>query len=241
MDSPEFTLHLDGVKPDDLPMRRLADYLEVFARLLGEEASTRFAGVQAGSTLIVAKAAPTSIPKIRDRLQWARDGGAADVTNLVNKLDAMMAEDNVHGCVREAGEAGVVIRFPGASRRTAAWPVISEEGSLQGELVRIGGKDDTAHAQLRDGDQVFTCTMGKDLARRMSKHLYGTPLRVFGRGRWRRGLDGAWQVIEFRASEFQVLDDASLAAAATRLQQAGGFGLRDDDEAWQAMRDARAS
>jgi hypothetical protein len=34
-----FTLRIDGLSLDDIPMRRLAEYIRLFAELLGEDAT----------------------------------------------------------------------------------------------------------------------------------------------------------------------------------------------------------
>lgn len=235
-----FTLRIEGVTPDDLSMRRLAAYLNEFARLLGEEASTRFESITEGSTKIVARALPIAVPKVRERLAAGRDGASPDACRSIERLDAMLSDDNASGTLSEGGRPGVIIRFPGANARTAQLPVIAETGSLQGELIRIGGRDETAHAMLRDRDRNYTCVVSHDLARALGKYLFGPQLRLHGRGRWKRSLDGAWYPVDFRATEFDVLDSASLAEAAKKLQAAGGLGHQDAAEAWNTMGDLRA-
>jgi hypothetical protein len=235
-----FTLRIESVPLDDLPARRLAAYLDEFARLLGEEASTRFANAAEGSTRISVRSLPMAVPKVRARLIAARDGALDDACRAVNRLDAMLTEDNASGALTEEGQPGIIIRFPGANARAARLPVIAEIGSLQGELVRIGGRDETAHAMLQDHSRIYTCVVSRDMARALGKYLFGPPLRLHGRGRWRRTPDGTWEVVDFRAGAFDVLDNASLIEAAERLRQAGGFGHRDAAEAWRELRALRS-
>jgi hypothetical protein len=239
MDTAKFTLRIAGVAPSDLPMRRLAAYLEEFARLLGEEAAIRFEGVTEGSTKISARAPSIAVPKVRARLAAAREASPDDASRTLDRLDALLREDNASATLTEDGQPGVAIRLPGANSRAAQVPIVTEAGSLQGELVRIGGRDETAHAMLRDGQQVYTCIVSHDLARALCKFLFGPPLRLHGRGRWRRSADGGWEVVDFRASDFDVLDNVSLAGAADKLRAAGGFGHRDVAEAWDSLRKQR--
>ncbi len=105
--------------------------------------------------------------------------------------------------------------------------------------MRIGGRDETAHAMLRDHERTYTCIVSRDLARALGKYLFGPQLRLHGRGRWKRSADGTWEPVDFRATEFDVLDSASLAEAAKKLRAAGGFGHEDAAEAWNTMRDLR--
>lgn len=235
-----FTFHIDKFAPIDVPMRRLAAYLDEFARLLGEEALTRFDGVAEGSTRITALSLPMAVPKVRARLAAAREGALDDARRAVNRLDLMLSEDNTSGTLVEDGEPGIIIRFPGANARKVQLPVVAEAGSLQGELVRIGGRDTTAHAMLRDDSLIYTCIVSHDLARALGKHLFGPLLCLHGRGRWRRTQDGVWEVEDFRADAFDVLDNASLVKAAEKLRAAGGFGQHDAAEAWDSLRELRA-
>lgn len=225
--------------PNDLPMRRLAAYLDEFARLLGEETSTHFSDVSEGSTQITARTEPIAVPKVRERLAAARDGVLPDACRSIDRLDAMLSADNASGTLGEDGRPGVIIRFPGANAHTARLPVIAEAASLQGELVRIGGRDESAHAMLRDRDRTYNCTVSHDLARALAQHLFGPQLRLHGRARWKRSPYGTWDPVEFRATSFDVLDSASLAEAAKRLRAAGGLGHQDADAAWNTLRDLR--
>jgi hypothetical protein len=239
-DAAKFILHIDKFLPLDLPMRRLSAYLDEFARLLGEEASTRLADVAEGSTKIIAMALPMAVPKVRARLSAARDGALDDARRAVNRLDTMLSEDNTSATLVEDGNSGIIIRFPGANAVTSQLPLITETGSLQGELVRIGGRDQTSHATLRDGADYLMCVVSHDLARSLARYLYGPTIRLHGRGRWRRRQDGVWEAADFRADAFDVPDDANLTESAEKLRAAGGFGLRDATEAWDSLRALRA-
>jgi hypothetical protein len=44
----------DSYTPATLPMERLADYIAVLARLLGDQANVHFRGVEHGSAVLVA-------------------------------------------------------------------------------------------------------------------------------------------------------------------------------------------
>lgn len=101
----------------------------------------------------------------------------------------------------------------------AQLPVIPDAGSLHGELVRIEQRGEMAHATLRDGERTYGCSVSHDLAQVLSRHLFGQQLRLHGEGRWKRSPDGTWELIDFRATGFDVLDGASLAEAAKKLRQ----------------------
>jgi hypothetical protein len=237
----KFTLRIEGLTPEDLPMRRVAKYLEEFAKLLGEEASTRFDGVYPGSTCLAARVQSVAVPKVRSRLTAARDDARNEAHQRFILLDDMLANDNASGTVIEDGRVGTLLHFPGVRGRTASLPPVSEAGAVQGVLIRIGGRDETTHATLLDGDRSYHCTMSRDIARALAKHLFGGPIRLHGRGRWRRTRDGKWELMEegFRVTDIEPLDPSSLRDVARKLQAAGGFGLPDENDTWTVLREWR--
>jgi hypothetical protein len=237
-DPVRFTLRIEGLTPEDLPMRRLAAYLDQFARLLGEEASTRFDGVCDGSARLIARALPVAVPKVRTRLAAARDDVQSEGHALINDLDEMMTADNASGTLSEEDQPAVIIHFPGIKARAARLPPVTEAGAIQGFLIRLGGSPRDPHATLRDGDRQYRCAVSLDLALKLREHLYGPrPIRLHGHGRWRRTPDGTWELTEggFRASHFEPLDPLSLPEAAEKLRAAGGFGLGDEAEMWNEL------
>lgn len=239
MDVPDIIFRIEGFTPETLPMSRLAEYLGTLARLLGEKERVHFVEIRPGSACAVARPEPPAAPKVRERMVLAQIGGDEEIAAHVAALDRMLADDNASGELRESGPAGLIIRFPGANARSAELGPVVEDGSITGELVSVGGRDRTAHAILRDGDTTYRCEMEKDLAKAMGGFLYGPPLRVAGRGTWRRTREGKWELIRFKAVSFEALEEVTLTDAAARLRAAGGFGLRDDEEAARRLRELR--
>jgi hypothetical protein len=90
-----FTFRIEGIAPAG----RLAAYLDEFARLLGEEASTRFEGILEGSTRIAARPLPIALPK-----EAARDRAQDDACRAMDRLDTMLTEDNANGPLSEDGQ-----------------------------------------------------------------------------------------------------------------------------------------
>ena len=92
------------------------------------------------------------------------------------------ADDNATGILQEGGGADV-IRFPGGEEPApVTFGAFNQTGVLDGVLIRIGGRDDTVPAHLRDGETIHLCNATREMARRLAVHLYGPPLRVHGYG-----------------------------------------------------------
>ena len=186
----------DGYTPDTLPMERLGEYVAVLARLLGELPNVHFRGIEAGSAVLVATIDLPAQPKVRDRLVSVRQGGGpSDARKAFADLDEMLRKDNATGTLGD-GAGGVVLPFPGRNRpEPLVYGPFREDGTIDGQLIRVGGKDETVPVHLRDGAIIHTglvCT--PEIARRIAPHLYGPTLRVHGAGTWIRTGAGVWEL-----------------------------------------------
>lgn len=212
MSSNEYTFRIDVFTPDTLPMARLAEYIAALADLIGHKESTHFARIEEGSARLVSRVEEQDAPKVQRRLEAVTSAsppqGAAKAFKI---LDDMLAEDNAVGEV--IGPAGaVIIPFPGRARPKAlTFPAFRQDGSIDGHIVYIGGRDKTAHVTLQDCGLTYTnIDLNRDVARELAKHLYGPKIRLFGSGRWERHPEGAWKLLGFTVDRYEVLDDAPL-------------------------------
>lgn len=103
------------------------------------------------------------------------------------------------------------------TRRLAYGP-FSERGTLDGVLIRVGGKDGIVPVHLQDGDKVHICNANREVARLLAPNLFGAVLRVHGEGRWERDQDGNWNLLRFDIRHFEPLDDVPLGEAVKRLR-----------------------
>lgn len=214
----------DSFTPETLPMERLGEYVATLAKLLGEQTNVHFLGVEAGSAVLVATIDPPAQPKVRERVLAVRDGGGpSDARKAFAELDEMLRKDNATGILSD-GPGGVVIPFPGRNRpEPLVYGPFREDGTIDGQLIRVGGKDKTVPVHLRDGAVIHTglvCT--PEIARRIAAHLYGPTLRVHGTGTWFRTGAGVWELRSFRINDFEVLDDAPLLTVVGNLRKVKG-------------------
>jgi hypothetical protein len=210
--------------PETLPMERLAQYVAAFAKLLGEQENVHFRGIEAGSAVLVATIDQPAQPRVRERVLAVRDGGGpSDARKAFADLDEMLRRDNATGTLGdEAG--GTIIPFPGRDRpEPLIYGPFREDGTIDGQLIRVGGKDETVPVHLRDGAIIYTglvCT--PEMARRIAQHLYGSTLRVHGTGTWFRTGAGVWELRSFRINDFEVLNDAPLLEVVGNLRKVKG-------------------
>lgn len=202
----------DSYTPETLPMGRLAEYLDAFARLLGESSGVHLDTVRAGSAVLVAKIDEPAQPKVGDRLERIKRGdGAKDAVKAFDDLDELLRMDNATGQLMDADSA-VIIPFPGRDRAAPlSFGPFKQDGSLEGQVIRVGGTDDTVPVHLRDGEIIHSGLFTvPEIARRIIQHYLGPTLRVHGTGTWFRDADGKWELRSFKITDFEVLDEAPL-------------------------------
>lgn len=221
----EYRFKIDGAyTPATLPMQRLAEYMDSLAIMLGEPASVHFGGLEKGSAVLVSKIDEPAEPKVRDRVVAVRAGtGPQDAMKAFYQLDEYLRADNATGVLTSDND-NVVVPFPGRDRpEPLAYGPFKQDGTLDGEVIRVGGKDDTIPVNLRDGPVIHTkLSTTREIARRLAKHLFEGVVRVHGTGVWYRCGDGSWELRSFKIMDFEVLDETPLGDVVERLRNTPG-------------------
>jgi hypothetical protein len=190
MERQEYRFKIDAFTPDTLPMKRLAEYMEELATLFGSQERVHFVRIESGSATVVQVVEYEHIPKVRDRLKGVKDRSAPrDAIEAYSKIDKMLAQDNATGLIEThvETETAKIIEFPGKNRESVEnFCPVSQRGSIDGVLVRIGGIDETVPVLLIEGETRHHCTCNREVAKRLAPHLFGSMLRVHGNGRWLR-------------------------------------------------------
>lgn len=232
MEPVEYVFRIDAFTPDTLPMSRLADYLSALAKMLGHQEHTHFVRVDPGSARLIHKIDSVDAPKVERRLDDLRTGaGPKDAVTARQALEDLLANDNAVGTLTEAHSGRVVLPFVGRDRPKAmSFAPFRQDTVIYGQVVNIGGRDNTAHATLQDGD-VFhvNVSMKRDVARDLARHLYGAPVRLRGNGRFERQASGAWKMLDFRVEGFDTLEDRPVTETLSAMAAGSGNGLSQSD------------
>jgi len=205
-----YELYIDAFTRTSIPMSRLAEYMADFAVLLGHEEHVHFDKIKPGSLALAARADPVAQNKVQRRLDEARYGtGPKTAMDALRSIDDKLAADNAIGSVRH-GKAKI-IEFPGRTRpvESSLGPII-QPGTLDGEVIQVGGRDETINIHIKAGDDIRRCITTKAIARRLAQHIFGTPVRVRGRGTWSRTESGEWELHRFDIESFETLEETPL-------------------------------
>ena len=239
MDDPqEYRFRIDAFTPETIPMSRLAEYMGDLATLLGETERVHFVRLERGSTVLVQTIERESLPKVRNRIQRinvTEEEGPEDALRAFRAIDRRLAEDNAIGHLY-AETGAEVIHFPGCEKpKPLTFGSFRQQGSLEGVLIKVGGKDETVPAHLLDGRIVHICNTKRDIARELAHYLFGSTLRVHGSGRWERDADGNWNLRRFDIAHYEVLDDTPLPDVVARLRQIRGSGWKEIDDPYTEL------
>ena len=188
---------------------------------------------------LIAISTPESATVAQPTLDAARDAA-----RVFAQIDDRLANDNATGRIfvqdSEGAAEAELLSFPGRDRpRAQSYGPFTQEGSLDGVLISVGGKDETVPLRLQNGDVVHAnCETTRAIARELGRHLF-EPIRVHGSGRWMREGDGTWTMKGFRVHRFDVLGTESLRESVAALRAVRGSGWKDMGSPLSELEDLR--
>lgn len=235
-----YTFRIDAYTPETIPMARLAEYMSELAAMFGEKERVHFKELKTGSTKLLSRVEREAAPKVRTNLQNVSSGEDSEAARSFKKLNELLRNDNAEAKLT-LGKSNI-LNFPG--RKAVRPPKLGpfNQGVVRdGVLVRIGGKDKSAHAHIEDGDgNTWIFEISRELAKELAHYLFAKPVRLIGHGRWFRDEEGFWQYSSLKAVEFKPLEDASLVDVVGRVRdlpkETWGRGI-DSLELLRSLRD----
>lgn len=213
-----YTFRIDAYSPETIPMARLAEYMAVLSAMFGEKDSVHFQGLEGGSTKLLSRVEREAAPKVRENVNNAASIESSEAGASFKKLNEMLRKDNAEADLTRSG--ATILNFPGRKQlRPPKLGPFTQGVVKDGVLVRIGGKDKSAHAIIEDSDgNTWSFEVTRELAKDLAHHLFGKPVRLKGNGRWYRDEEGQWQYNSLKAVEFQPLNDDTLAEVVGRIR-----------------------
>lgn len=211
-------------------MARLAEYMSELARLFGNADKVHFVKLKRGSAVLETSVEAVAAPKVRTRLSQTGAPAANDeASTAFHKIDLMLANDNAVGKLQR-GKA-LVLRFPGRTSPRIKVGSITQLSTIQGTLVRIGGRDKTSHGLIEDVmAKSWRIVMTRQEAKALAKLIYGPILRICGPARWTRNETGGWDLEELRVQSWEELGEESLQQGIQQLRDIPNVEWREDPD-----------
>lgn len=218
--SADFRFKINAFTPATIPMARLGEYMTALAQLLGEADAVHFDKLTTGSTCVNLHIDSPAVPKVWARTESLRAGTASpEVIGHFRAINKMLRDDRGIAQFSRSRARTKVLSFPGIEEAPTKALTLKQVGTFQGQLVRVGGADATAHLQIIAGDNKESKFVAdRKTAKRLATHIYDQ-IRVFGRGTWRRDDKGDWELLEFKVESFEVLNEAKLSEAVADLRK----------------------
>ncbi|WGS49592.1 hypothetical protein LFL96_17835 [Paraburkholderia sp. D15] len=235
------SFRIDSLTPDTLPMARLAQYLAQLSILYGNNDSVHFDRLRKGSAILQVSVMEAAYPKVMQRLRQV--GGAdaePDVKKAFHAIDRLLRADHSAATITHGGTAKI-LEFPGRKVERVKPTIVHQPTTVDGVVIRIGGRDDAIPVALRDAEGVvINCEIrGRDQAKELSRYFLAETLRVSGNGKWSRASGGKWVLESLVIQTFEVLDDANLGDIVEALRSVTNNGWADLDDplgAWKKLR-----
>ena len=236
----EYRFHIHGFTPDTIPMKRLAEYMETLADLLGHPNSVHFVRIESGSLSVVHRIDPVDIPKVQGRLTaLARDpeNAPSDVVSAYDLINNRLRSDNTTGEIL-AGDN--VIQFPG--RETVEQPTppiigpVVQRETLVGIPIMIGGKRDLVAVQIETADGSISCHAKRSIARRLGQYLFEDVIKAVGEAHWIRTNEDGWIRRDFIIDDFERTEDHTLEESLEAIRRATRGHWETDDPINELLR-----
>lgn len=216
----EFRFTIDGYTPETLPMARLAEYLSQLATLFGEKQAVHFTTGEPDGAVPLIRVEADALPRVRDRLSAVGRGeGPVEAMRAYRSINERLRLDDTSATL--TGSRGAdVLPFPGKDD-AAELRHVRQLGSIDGEVIRVGGQGDDVRVILRAEDAILTEILAsRPVAKALARHLF-EPVRLHGLGRWSRRRDGRWVLEGLKVERFDVLLDDTLTEALSALHLLG--------------------
>lgn len=233
----EYTFRISAYTPDTIPMSRLAEYMTDLATFLGENGSVHFVRLEEGSTKLAYVIEDEAVPKVDERIDRVRTGdGPTDALKAFGAINRRLAEDNGVAEITELGRGAQIIQFPGkAAIEEKGFSHVTQEGSLDGEVIMVGGPKDLVPVHLQAGTNRYNCVASRPTAKALAEYLFTGQVRVFGTGKWIRGETGTWSLDRFQIRRFEPLDDRPLSQVLEELRAMPDTEWHTSDDIWAEL------
>lgn len=242
MDTREkLSFRIDSYTPETLPMARLAEYLSELASLYGSEERVHFDKIKKGSAVLQVAIEEQAYSKVFQRLQSVKNGSPEfDAKKAYAALDKLLRCDNAIGTISHE-KGGKVLDFPGRKSPVPQTYTISQPTTVDGVVIKIGGKDETIPVTLKDQEgKLINCQIrGAAHAKALSKHYLEAPIRVHGLGKWIRHPEGMWEIESLNISTYEELDTLPLDMVLSEIKNVPGNGwgsMENPIQEWRKLR-----
>lgn len=216
-----YKLRIHDRNPETMPFDRLMEYASVFANLLGSKKKVHLLTVENQSVAPVFKISPEHEEQAAKNIfSVNKTDCSKTVKNNVIALRKLSSEDRVQvDIMRDDIVLHQFLPEPEIEEFELAYEFIT----VRGQLILIGGKDESLHFTLKDlhTGEKFTGEVNDKLAIILSEYFLKGEIDVSGYGQWECNKDGEYKLTNFQAESFTALVDGSTHDLVSLLKEVG--------------------
>lgn len=240
-DDATVTFKLNGKRPDDFTIERLAQYLRVLSDLAGGQGKVRIKKITPGSVKADMVVERSYYPRFVERLTTAKNSDRASVAirKTVCDLEEMISDDHVSAEIRAGRQKLFYLQSTKRETGPVVGPVI-QRITVRGQIIGLEGKDQTKHVRLAEYGtrrEIHGELRDMQLATNLTKYLWGDVLDLTGMARMMRHPNGTWEMRSFRVDGVQHLEDVLPSKALEGVRAA--FGNMAGPDALAVLKDLR--
>ena len=238
-DRHKFFFKIDGRTLEEIPMKRLVEYMRDLVQLFDFDEHVHIVGIKGCNVELTLSVDESHKEEVKQRIRDAGRGkGHLQVITAFRRIDERLYEDGKEGQLSD--DRVKIIHFPGRQRQTQVEiGPFEQAGSFDGRVICIGGRESLVPVWLQSGDDRIDCFADHDMARKLAKHLLGEELRVSGTGKRLREANGKWRFNRFVITSFEILDTTPLTTLVERLRSIPGNGWEEIKDPWERLRQER--
>jgi hypothetical protein len=223
-DDANVTFKLNGKRPDDFTIDRLAQYVRVLGELVGSPGKVRIRKILPGSVKAELAVEREYYPSFVERLATAKnpDRASAAMRRTVCELGEMIQADHVSAEIKAGQQKLFYLQSTKRDTGLVVGPVI-QRLTVRGQIIGLEGKDQTKHVRLAEYGtkrEIRGELRDMELATRLTAHLWGRVLDLTGVARMMRHPNGIWEMKTYRVDGMQLLEDVLPGAALRGLHNA---------------------
>ncbi len=207
----EYRFKIEAFTPETMPLLTLTDYLRDVAEMFSAQKNMHLIRIDEGSTSLALLIDRKAEKQIRQRVREIENGTAPQkAIEAFERVNRRLGEQtNGAAIIDPTGDKLIV--FPGQEKATLAYGPFSQQDTIDGIPVMVGGtreREVSVHLEGRK-KETYVCYASRVVAKRIAAHLFTTVIRVEGTGRWMRHPDGKWEMRYFKINDFESLANTS--------------------------------
>jgi hypothetical protein len=211
----EYELKIKDLTPSTISMARLALYMSELSKLMGEKEHVHFDRISEGSLRVISTIDQIAQPKVKQRLSDVNQ--TQETSTAFRAIQKLLGEDKT---TAELLVGGISILKISGKNETKPTSLPRELITLRGELIKIGGSDNTIPFTIieqRTSEKINGNVLGKEMAKNLARQLYNQ-IEVVGVGRWLHDQQkDDWKLEDYLVNSFTALKSIPVLQAIENL------------------------